>query len=355
MSIPKTMKAARLTKFNQAYEIQEVPVPKYGENDLLLKVGAAGFCHTDYQVYEGVYQSKLPVTASHEPVGTVVALGDKASKSWKIGQRVGMLNLRHACNDCGGCRNYREGDLPNMRFCENKEMAGIQDDGGFAEYVVADADSSSLLPDGLSFEQAAPMMCAGATVWGGISKLELSKDLPVAVIGIGGLGQLAIQFLKALGHPTIAIDNRKEGKDLAREVGPEALRADKVVDYNAKDAAEQVIKFGGDAGGVAGVVVCTDDVPATGWSLKILRPRGVCVPLGLPPDGFKFGAFDLVFKEQVIRGSLVATKPLTDEMMKIVEKHGIRSHITTIDFKDVPKLPEMYMDKHLKGRLVLKM
>jgi D-arabinose 1-dehydrogenase-like Zn-dependent alcohol dehydrogenase len=194
-----------------------------------------------------------------------------------------------------------------------------------------------------------------ATVYGGISKLELSKDLPVAVIGIGGLGQLAIQFLKALGHPTIAIDNRKEGQELAQEVGPENLRADKVVDYNDKDATEQVIRFGGGAGGVAGVIVCTDDVSATEWSLKILRPRGVCVPLGLPPDGFKFGAFDLVFKEQAIRGSLVATKPLTDEMMNVIAKHGIRSYISTIEFKDVPKLPEMYMDKHLKGRLVLKM
>lgn len=185
--------------------------------------------------------------------------------------------------------------------------------------------------------------------------MELSKDLPVAVIGIGGLGQLAVQFLKALGHPTIAIDNRPEGRELAQEVGPEALRADKVVDYNDKDATEQVIKFGGEAGGVAGVIVCTDDVPATEWSLKILRPRGVCVPLGLPPDGFKFGAFDLVFKEQVVRGSLIATKSLVDEMFKIVDSHGVRSHLTTVDFKDVPKLPEMYMDKHLKGRLVLKM
>jgi D-arabinose 1-dehydrogenase-like Zn-dependent alcohol dehydrogenase len=194
-----------------------------------------------------------------------------------------------------------------------------------------------------------------ATVWGGISKLELSKDSPIAVIGIGGLGQLAIQFLKALGHPTIAIDNRNEGLDLAEEVGPEHLRADKIVDYNDKDATEKVIEFGGDAGGVAGVLVCTEDVPATEWSLKILRPRGVCVPLGVPPDGFKFSAFDLVFKEQIIRGSLVATKPLTDEMMKVIERHGIRSYVTTVDFKDVTKLPDMYMDKHLKGRIVVKM
>jgi D-arabinose 1-dehydrogenase-like Zn-dependent alcohol dehydrogenase len=165
----KLMSAARLganfVKFSEPYEVQEIPVPEYGDNDLLLKVGAAGFCHTDYQVYEGVYQSKLPLTPSHEPVGTVVAVGDKASKTWKVGQRVGMLNLRHACNKCGGCKTFREGDKPDLRFCENKSMAGIQDDGGFAEYVVADADSSSLLPDELSFEQAAPMMCAGVSTY----------------------------------------------------------------------------------------------------------------------------------------------------------------------------------------------
>lgn len=157
-------------QYGAPYELQEIPIPSIGDNDLLLKVGAASFCHTDYQVYEGVYETKCPITPSHEPVGTVVETGTKAAKAgWKIGQRVGMLNFRHPCYSCVGCQSARDPkqpDRPDARFCQNKEMAGISADGGFAEYVVADADSSVELPDGVPFEQAAPLMCAGVSAPG---------------------------------------------------------------------------------------------------------------------------------------------------------------------------------------------
>lgn len=199
------------------------------------------------------------------------------------------------------------------------------------------------------------MCLSQATVWSGIKSAELPAGAPVAVIGIGGLGQLAIQFLKALGHPTVAIDNRPEGLALAKDLESVALRADATVDYNSDDAVQQVLRFAEDDGGVAGTIVCTDGVQVTEWSLKILRPRGVSVPLGLPPAGFHFSAFDLVFKELTVRGSLVANKKLVDEMMEVVSKHGVWSYVTTVKFEDVPRLPELYMDKHLKGRLVVKM
>ncbi|GME28938.1 Alcohol dehydrogenase superfamily zinc-containing [Neofusicoccum parvum] len=360
MSAPvsKTMRAARLTEFNKPYELLEIPVPTIGPNDLLLKIGAAGFCHTDHQVYEGVYKTHLPITPSHEPVGTVVAVGEAAAKQgWTRGQRAGTLLFQHACGACHRCRTHRQPgeDKPDARFCERVEMAGLQHDGGFAEYMAADADAASPLPDGLPLEQAAPLMCAGATVWAGIAAARLRPGVPVAVVGVGGLGQLAVQFLKALGHPTVAIDNRVEGLELASEVGPEALRADAVVDFKADDAAEQVARFAGEGGAVAAVIVCTESVEATEWSLKLLQPHGVVVPLGLPVEGFHFNAFDIVFKELIVRGSLVATKGQVDEMLAVVDKHGIRSHVTTVGFEDVPRLPELYMDKHLKGRLVLKM
>ncbi|KAH7042159.1 chaperonin 10-like protein [Macrophomina phaseolina] len=358
-ALPKTMRAARLMKFSERYELQEIPVPEFGDNDLLIKVGAAGFCHTDYQVWTGTYQSPLPITPSHEPVGTVVAVGEKAAQAnWRVGQRVGLLNFKHACGSCTGCTYSKKAagsDRPDIVVCQKKEMAGISHDGGFAEYIVADAETTSILPDNLPFEQAAPLMCAGATVWSGIEHAELPSGSPVAVIGIGGLGQLAVQFLKALGHPVVAIDNRSEGLALAQELRTAALRPDAVIDYSREDAAEKVVEFAGDDGGVAGVIVCTDNVEATEWSLKVLCVRGVCVPLGLPEAGFHFNAFDLVFKELKVVGSLVANKKQLDAMLEVVDKHGIWSYVNTVAFEDVPRLPELYMDKHLKGRLVLKM
>ncbi|KAL4965828.1 chaperonin 10-like protein [Aspergillus stella-maris] len=353
--VPKTMKALRLVKYGEPYEIQEIPVPSIKENDLLLKVGAASFCHTDYQVYEGVYESPLPMTPSHEPVGTVIGVGPKAVKNgWKEGQRVGMLNFRHACGSCVGCRvarDPRQPDQPDTRFCDNKDMAGISADGGFAEYVVADADCSVSLPERIDFAQAAPLMCAGATVWGGIDEAGVKPGLPIGVIGIGGLGVLALQFAAGLGHPTVAIDNREEGRQLASEL-PEHLRPKTIVDSNSPNATHEVVKAAGD-GGLAAVIVCTDSVAATEWSLKLLRTRGVCVPLGLPVDGFKFSAFDLIFKQLSVKGSLVANQKLVEDMMKLVAENGVRSHVTTMSLEEGINLPDRYMDPKLKGRLVV--
>lgn len=120
---------------------------------------ASNSCRS-YQVWEGVYESPTPIIPSHEPVGTIVALGEQAKKSgkWKVGQRVGVLLFRHACHHCIGCRTTND-----VRFCKNKDMAGLANDGGMAEYIIGDADNSVLIPDNVPFEQAAPLMCAGVS------------------------------------------------------------------------------------------------------------------------------------------------------------------------------------------------
>ncbi|KAI5235197.1 alcohol dehydrogenase GroES-like domain-containing protein, partial [Aureobasidium subglaciale] len=335
-----------ILQYGEPYVIEEIDVPPIGPKDLLVKIGAAGFCHTDYQVYEGVYKSPTPMTPSHEAVGTIVRVGYKAelTRKFRVGQRVGLLNFRHACNSCIGCLTNKD-----TRFCENKKMSGISADGGFAEYCVADMDNTVLLPDSVTFEQGAPLMCAGATVWNSILQAAVPPGEHVGVLGIGGLGSLAVQFCKAIGLPTVAIDNRTEGRDLAIEP---ALRADLVVDYNDDEALTQIKSWSG-RGGLAAIIVCTDDVEATAWSLKTLRTHGVCMPLGLPGEGFRFDAFDLVFKELVVKGALVATQSQVEDMMQVVARNDIRSHVTAVPFDEVESIPERYMDKTLKGRLVL--
>lgn len=126
------------------------------------------------------------------------------------------------------------------------------------------------------------------------------------------------------------------------------------MDYNDEDATKKVVDGTGN-GGVQAVIVCTDSVAATEWSLKILRHHGVCVALGLPTDGFHFDAFDLMFKELSVKGSLVANKKLLDDMMRVVAAHGVKSLIHTVDLGDEPRLPEMHMEHGLQGRLVVKM
>lgn len=148
----------------------------------------------------------------------------------------------------------------------------------------------------------------------------------------------------------VAVDNRKEGRALAQET---PLKADLVVDFSDKDAADKIKKWAGD-GGLPAIVITTDNNDATNWMLSTLRPHGVAVPLGLPIPNVQFDSFALVFQELTIVGSVVSTKEQAAEMMKVVAKHGIRSHITTIPLEKVPEmLPGGYMDPHLKGRLVV--
>ena len=188
-----------------------------------------------------------------------------------------------------------------------------------------------------------------ATTWAGLKAANVSSPAPIGIVGIGGLGTLAVQFAKALGHAVVAVDNRAEGRALATEF---ALKADLVVDTADSEAAERIKTWAG-RDGLAAVIVCTDDVEITDWSLTTLRPHGVAVPLGLPPAGFKFSAFTMVFNELTIKGSLVATKHQVEDMIRVVAENQIRSHITTIGIDDAPNVTAMYMTQHLKGRLVV--
>lgn len=180
--------------------------------------------------------------------------------------------------------------------------------------------------------------------------MEVSPPSVVGVVGIGGLGSLAVQFAKALGYQVVAIDNRVEGRELAVEPG---LKADLVVDFNDKNAHDEIEKFAG-KGGLASVLCCTDVQEAISWSLGVLRSKGTLVEIGLPVEHIKFDSFDLIFQEKKIIGSLVSTKPQAEAMLKVVDKHNVRSHVTTVTLDQVPELPERYMDPHLKGRLVMK-
>ena len=192
-----------------------------------------------------------------------------------------------------------------------------------------------------------------ATVWGALQKLkpEVQAGETVAIVGIGGLGQLGIQFSKAMGFKTIAIDNREEGLRLALDL-PANLKPDLIIDSSASDASEKILDFTGGEG-LAGVVVCTDSIAANAWSLRQLGNGGVMVPVGLPKDRWQFDTEPIVFRELTIRGVYVAGREQVEEMLKVVAKHNITSHITTIGFDHIPSLIEKYTDPAMKGRLVV--
>lgn len=180
----------------------------------------------------------------------------------------------------------------------------------------------------------------------------LRQGDPIAIVGIGGLGHLGVQFAKALGYRTIAMDSRPEGRQLATDVPRPGLMADLVVDPAAPDTEEQISRFT-NAEGIAAAVVCTDSLAANAWSLRLLRIGGVLVPLALPAEQWRFDSDVLVYKELVIRGSYVAGVESTRRMMQVVEESGIKSRLTVVPFDSVPGILDLYQEKSFSGRLVV--
>lgn len=269
-----------------------------------------------------------------------------------------MLNFKNACGSCVNCSlRIKRGFKLDSRFCDRRVTAGFQHDGGFADYAVADPETTIQLSDETSFEQAAPLMCAGATVWGSLEKATdgLRRGETVAIVGIGGLGHLGVQFAKALGFKAIAIDSRLAGRQLAEQMGNPGLRADLVVDSSVPEAATQQIFDFTKGEGIAAAIVCTDSIAANSWALGLLRIGGVLGVLGLPPAPWQFDPELLVFRELTIKGSYVSGKEAAERMMECVGKFGVESHLTTIPFDEIPNIVEMYTSNDFKGRLVVQL
>lgn len=278
-SLPEHMLACQIVEHNKPHEIQKIPTPKpseLGPNDLLLKVAVSSLCHSDLEYQAGALKNKLPVTASHEGTGVVVARGDgDAAKRFNIGDRI-MAGQTYGrcgeCDDCAGPENYRH-------YCAHAgSMMSVERDGAFAEYLVTDAREACVIPDGLSFVTAAPLACAGVTVWRGILQAEIKPGGWIGIVGSGGgLGHLGIKFAKAKGLKVIGVDARDNGLALSREAG-----ADVVIDARKGKAhiAEKAMRATGGRG-VGGTVNVSDAKSAAATSAAITRMHGIVVQIAL--------------------------------------------------------------------------
>ncbi|KAJ1019487.1 hypothetical protein NDA18_005970 [Ustilago nuda] len=357
-SIPNKMRAATIKDFKKGYEVKDIDVPTdLGPNDVLIKIAAAGYCHTDLQVMDGVYESqgaKPGLVGSHEPVGTVVKTGSDAEKSGiKVGDRVGSINTYGFCGKCDSCKQ-------GQQLCDKLPgMLGLTLNGGFSQYMKADARVVSKIPDSIPFDQAAPLVCAGATVYGALLAVQPEKGQWLAMVGIGGLGHLGVQYAKAMGCKVVAIDNRKEGIELANKA-PENLRPDKTFVIDTEDAKNKCIEelsssFYETNPGVDRVVINTENRGLIRFSQQFLRKGGQLVDVGLPADGpFEVDSFGLNFKEHTIRGRLICTPEQCQEMINLHAENGCSTFIEkTYSVEQANELAEHYKSKKLQGRLCM--
>lgn len=220
------MKAVRFVGVNQALEMQEIPIPEIGERDILVKVKAAGICHSDAHYRAGVSPvNPVPLTLGHEVAGVVEKIGSQVTNV-KIGDRV-CLHYNITCGDCYHCATG------NDQFCEKVLMLGHYANGGYAEYIAVPARNAIHLPEEIPFEQGATLMCASATAFHALKKSRVKAGERVAIFGAGGLGQSAIQLAKAFGAIEVfAVDINQAKLNLAKSYGAIPVHAKEVNPVN---------------------------------------------------------------------------------------------------------------------------
>lgn len=291
------MKAAILKEFGAPLALEELPDPVPADDEVLVKLEACGVCHSDLHIIDGDLPAfragaKERLIPGHEAVGRVVAKG-KAVSNLAIGQRVGVAWMYQSC---GACEQCSEG---NENLCRKTVITGLMVDGGYAEFMRAKAAYAIPVPDALNAQDAAPLFCAGVTVYRALKNAGTAAGQRVAVFGIGGLGHLAVQIARSMGAEVIGVDISREKLELATELG-----ATRTVDANDREGLKALAK----TGGVHVAVVSSPAKAAFDAAMVVLRPTGTLAVVGLPPEPLTFAALALVGREIRVIGSSVGTR-----------------------------------------------
>jgi len=335
------MKAAVVRAFGKPLVIEDVPLPVPGRGEILVKVKACGVCHTDLHAASGDWPVKPvpPFIPGHEAAGVVAALGPDVT-DFKLGDAVGVAWLHDACMRCEYCETGWE------TLCEHQHNTGYSVNGGFAEYVVASAAFAARLPADVDFAAIAPILCAGVTTYKGLKETDARPGEWVVISGIGGLGQVAVQYAKAMGLMVVALDIAEDKLELGRAAG-----ADRAVNALSIDAVDTVLRETG--GGAHGVLVTAVSTGAFAQALKMVRRKGTVSLVGLPPGEFPTPIFDVVLKRITVRGSIVGTRRDLDEAIAFAADGKVRSKITKAPLADINAIFERMKSGKIDGRMVL--
>lgn len=336
------MKAAVLRQFKSPLVIEDVPRPSVGVNDLLIQVEACGVCHSDLHVADGdwpqfVSITKMPLILGHEIAGKVVEKGSAVGE-FQIGDRVGIPWIYWTCGECEFCLEENE------NLCAKQKITGVTVDGGFAEYVKAPASHATKIPAGLPAAEAAPLFCAGVTVYRALKQAQISRGQRLAIFGIGGLGHLAVQIGRELGAEIIAIDTADEKLHLAESLGA-------VMGLNA--ASTNVAKELRVKGGVHVALVTSAAKAAYDTAFACVRPRGKLLAVGLPSENVCFPAIMMAAKEIRIQASAVGTRQDLRDILALASKGKIRCHLALRPLAEVNLALNQLREGKVSGRVAL--
>ncbi|KAF2395749.1 alcohol dehydrogenase, partial [Trichodelitschia bisporula] len=335
-------------QYGKPYEVHRVPTPRtLADHDILIKVAVASYCHSDTVAASGVFTTKLPIIASHEGTGTVVAVGP-AVTNFKPGDRTIAALQRDRCGRCGECTSPHD----VAQFCRGaKGSIGITIDGAFAEYLIGDSRTAVHVPDAVSFQLAAPLSCAGITIFRGVLQTGLKSGQWLAIVGSGGgLGHIGVQFAKASGLKVVGIEAREEALALSKEVG-----ADLVLDAREGDAAlVQKIAEATGYGGVDASINVSNAKSAVTTACAVVRTHGTMVQIAVEPPVLEIPARELWGRDLRLRGSLVCSVNEANQMMELVAKGGINVKSNVFHgLEEIPKLVHLVHSGKMQGKAIV--
>jgi propanol-preferring alcohol dehydrogenase len=336
------MKAAVLREFKKPLLLEEIERPTAGPSEILIEVEACGVCHSDLHVADGDWVQfaslvKKPLILGHEIAGRVVDRGPEVSE-FEIGDRVGVPWIHWTCGACEYCLGGNE------NLCPRQKITGVTVDGGYAEFVRAPASHAVRIPDGLSPVEAAPLFCAGVTVYRALQRANISRGQMLAVIGIGGLGHLAVQMGREMGAEVTAIDISDEKLALARSLGASAT-------LNA--AAADIGKRLRSIGGFHAVLVTSAAKAAYDLAFDSLRPTGILLAVGLPAEHICFPPIMMAAREVRIHATAVGTRQDLREVLAMAAIGKIRCQIATHPLADANSVLNRLRRGEISGRAVL--
>jgi D-arabinose 1-dehydrogenase-like Zn-dependent alcohol dehydrogenase len=317
------------------FELVQREFPEPGPGQVRIRVQACGVCHSDAVTKLGLFPGiAYPRVPGHEVAGILDAVAPDVPV-YKVGQRVGLGWHGGHCNYCEQCRR---GDFV---VCQNQQIAGISYDGGYADYVMAPANALARIPDDMADVDAAPLMCAGVTTFNSLRHSGAKPGELVAILGIGGLGHLGVQFAAKAGHRTVAIARGPEKAALAKELG-----AHHYIDNKATNFAEELQKLGG-----AAVILSTlTDAATLEAAVGGLGPNGRLIVLGVPEKPIAVNTLPLILGNREVRGWASGTGMDSEDTLNFSALTGVKPKIETYSLE---KASDAY-DRMMSGKALFR-
>jgi D-arabinose 1-dehydrogenase-like Zn-dependent alcohol dehydrogenase len=333
------MRVMQVTQPNGPFELVEREIPEPAAGQVRIKIEACGICHSDSLTKEGTYPGiQYPRVPGHEVAGIVDAVG-AGVVGWTEGQRVGVGWHGGYCGHCEPCRRG------NFFACVWGQVTGITYDGGYADYMIAHQSALALLPEELSAVEAGPLVCAGVTTFNSLRNSGARPGETVAVLGLGGLGHLAVQFAAKMGFKTIAIARGSDKAPLAMK-----LRAQHYIDSQAQDVAAELVRLGG-----ASVILATvTNAQAMNAALGGMGINGKFIVLGAPHEPLEVPAFLLISGRRSVAGWYSGTSIDSQDTLSFSRLSGVRAMTEVYPLERAAEAYERMLSGQARFRVVLK-